>query len=70
MLKQTAIKDKLTDLPHRKMFGSSLDPLFVEQRRVKLQKYVEELLKLSDTITKSYTFLSFFKSKHRSTESL
>jgi len=69
-LKQAAIKDKLPDLPHRKMFGSSLDPLFVEQRRVKLQKYVEELLKLSDTITKSYCFLSFFKSKHRSTESL
>jgi len=69
-LKQTSIKDKLPDLPHRKMFGSSLDPLFVEQRRVKLQKYVEDLLSLSDAITKSYPFLSFFKTQHKYSGSL
>jgi hypothetical protein len=36
-------KDKLPDLPPKKYFGSSTDYAFVEDRRVKLDLYLQQL---------------------------
>jgi len=47
-------------LPSKKIFGSNMDPVFVEERRVALEEYLREVASLDQIWTNS-DFIAFLE---------